>query len=290
MPRKGIKPFYRRFTKSYYVQIDGKQINLGRDKKAAGEKCKKLLASRRAFNAATTTVKGLLAMYLEWCLRHRSKATYYAAQFYTKSFAATLPEKLKVDEIQPKHVIDWICGATTWSSTSKHDAITYIQRVFSWAVNERILEYHPLYRIEGKPSRKRREVYYSPSQWGKLLSHIRDQNFRDLLIFMSETGCRPIEARTLEARHCNLEHRIIVFPTEESKGQEFQRTIVLTDPVHKICERLCHSVINDSIAWLSSFPRRGASSWQKVTIMKFTWPLVSHHPRGVRKRSGSSRS
>jgi len=39
------KPFFRKFTKSWYVEIRGRQINLGRDKKLAWARYSQLMAS-----------------------------------------------------------------------------------------------------------------------------------------------------------------------------------------------------------------------------------------------------
>ena len=239
MPRSEIKPFWRKQTRSWYCQIDGKQIALGSDKKAAEKKCRELLRSRQSLNAATTTVKGLIAKYLEWCSKHRAKATYYGSQFYLKSFAATISDRLKVEEVKPEHVNSWIEAAATWSSTSRHDAITIVQRVFSWAMHERIIDFHPLHRIEAKPPRRRREIYYSAEQLSTVIANIKDQNFRDLVAFISETGCRPFEARIMEACHCQLSHGLVVFYTDESKGEKSRRTIVLNDEALEICKRLC---------------------------------------------------
>ena len=41
---KQPKPFFRRFTQSWYVQIGNQQINLGRDRKLAWEKYHQLMA------------------------------------------------------------------------------------------------------------------------------------------------------------------------------------------------------------------------------------------------------
>ncbi len=237
MARNGIKPFFRKQTRSYYCQIDGKQIALGRDRSAAETKCRQLLDNRAALKAAVTSVRELAARYLEWCHRHRSESTYYSAQFYLRSFVRTLPARMKVEEARPAHVMNWVDSVDTWNSSSKHDAVTIVQRAFSWAVGERLIESHCLQRIEGKPPRLRRETYYPPEVWRRVLGAVTDNNFRDLIAFLYETGCRPLEARVLEARHVDLTNRLIVFPTEESKGKRFQRMIVLNQAAVEICQR-----------------------------------------------------
>ena len=244
MPRTEIKPFWRKQTRSWYCQINGKQIALGRDKNAAQKKCRELLRSQQSLTAAIVTVEQLVAMYLEWCSKHRAQSTYERNRAYLKSFVTSIAGRLKIEDLKPHHVNTWIEAATTWGSTSKHDAVTTLQRVFSWAMHERIIDFHPIHRVEAKPQRKSREIYYTPEQWNRVLDQIRDQNFRDLVTFSIETGCRPIEARIVEASHCQLEHGLVILPSEDSKGEKYRRTIVLTDTATDICRRLCiaHSI------------------------------------------------
>jgi len=51
------KPFFRKFTKSWYVEIRGRQINLGPDKKLAWARYSQLMASPDELNAHTTAVR-----------------------------------------------------------------------------------------------------------------------------------------------------------------------------------------------------------------------------------------
>ena len=71
---KQPKPFFRAFTRSWYVQIGNRQINLGRDRKVAWEKYHQLMANREAVGAQLTTVAQLFDVYLEWCSTRRSSA------------------------------------------------------------------------------------------------------------------------------------------------------------------------------------------------------------------------
>jgi integrase len=238
MPRTEIRPFFRKQTQSYYCQIAGKQIALGKDKKAAERKCRELVKNRQRLNEATLRVKELIALYLEWCLKHRAIKTYNLAQYFLSSFTATISDRLRIDELKPRHANEWLDAANTWNSTSKHDATTVLQRVFNWALEERVIDRHPFPKLASKPPRQRREVYYSPEQIDAIFAAVKDQNFRDLLTFTAETGCRPFEGRIIEAIHCQLEHSLIVFHTEESKGKKSRRTIVLTNKALEICKRL----------------------------------------------------
>ena len=57
------KPFFRKFTKSWYVEIRGKQINLGRDKDKAWAKYRQLIATPEELDSHTTTVVASLSLF-----------------------------------------------------------------------------------------------------------------------------------------------------------------------------------------------------------------------------------
>lgn len=223
------KPFFRKFTKSWYVQIRGKQINLGRDKKQAWAKYQQLIASPDELDSHTTTVVALFERYLEWVAPNRAEASYNAACRYLTSFAKTIPRSLVVSKLEPSHITTWMGQVRTWGPTTRNDAISHVQRAFHWAVNQRLLTRYPLPKLEDKPSRKRREVVYTPTEFAELLDSVRDREFRDFLEFLWETGCRPIEARILETRNVDLDRRIAVLPPSNNKTRKSERVIILTE-------------------------------------------------------------
>jgi len=232
------KPFFRKFTKSWYVQIRGKQINLGRDKKQAWAKYQQLIASPDELDSHTTTVHRLFDLYLSWVQKNRSAATYDAARRYLSSFARTLPKSLVVSKLEPSYITTWMGDHATWGDTTRNDAISHVQRAFHWAVNQRLLVRLPLPRLEDKPPRRRREVVYSPAEFQTLLDAIPDREFRDLLEFLWETGCRPIEARILEATHVDIAMQIAILPPSNNKTRKAERVIILNQKATEICKRL----------------------------------------------------
>ena len=232
------KPFFRKFTKSWYVQIRGKQINLGRDRKQAWARYRQLTASPEELDAHTTTVHGLFDLYLAWVQKNRSAATYDAARRYLSSFARTLPKSLVVSKLAPSYITTWMSDHATWGDTTRNDAISHVQRAFHWAVNQRLLTRYPLPKLEDKPSRKRREVVYSPAEFQAILNAIPDREFRDLLEFLWETGCRPIEARILEATHVDIAKKIAILPPSSNKTRKAERVIILNQKATEICRRL----------------------------------------------------
>lgn len=254
-------PFFRKFTQSWYVEIRGKQFNLGRVKKKAWVKYQQLMASSEELDAHSTTVVSLFDRYLEWVAQNRSPATYDAARRYLSSFAKTLPRSLVIARLEPHRITTWMSDNPTWGPTTRNDAISHVQRAFHWAVNQRILVRSPLPKLEDKPARKRREVVYTPEEFDGILAAIPDDEFRDLLAFLWETGCRPIEARILERRHVDLPKRIAVLPPSNNKTRKAERVIILTQRAAEILQRRFDAV-NDGVVFRNTRGR----AWTKDSI------------------------
>ena len=231
------KPFYRKQTSSWYVQLNGKQHNLGPDEKAAWGKYHDLMASRPAPADETTLVGDLLGRFLEWTKLHRKPATFDWYALYVGSFGNFVGSRPTTD-IKPHHVTRWL-DSNGWKDTTRCCAIRAIKRAFNWAVEEGYLDSSPIRKIKrGKP--KRRERIISPAEWDQLLAAVPDAEFRDLLAFARETGCRPQEARAIEDRHLDLANGLIILPASEAKGER-SRPIYLNDAALALVKRLAEA-------------------------------------------------
>ena len=229
---KQPKPYYRKFTESWYFSTGGKQVNLGKDKAAAFKKFHELMASVRSVQATITTVYDLSQAYLAWCQDNRASGTFENQKRYLKTFIAAIGKRLKISDLRKHHVLNWSVGCG--STTSQNDAISVVQRMFNWAIQHEYLDQSPIAKIQ-KPRRKRREIVYTAEQW-VLIKGAATGSLVELLDFMWSTGCRPKEVRTLEARHVHDD--LVIFPPDESKGKTDSRVIFLTPQARAILEPL----------------------------------------------------
>ena len=236
--RKEPRPFFRKFTQTWYLELGGKQINLGRDKKAAWDEYHSIMTSSRALACLTVTAAQFFEKYLEWVEENRAPATYQHATHYLTSFCRFVGKRKQLRHITEDHMSQWLAGHANWSSTTQSDAISHLNRGFSWGIRKKYIKSSPIAGMHNKPCRRRREVVYSSEQWTEITSHVKDDCFSDLLTFMWETGCRPIEARRLEARHIDLRNDLAVLQPSECKTKRV-RVIFLTSAAKAICERLC---------------------------------------------------
>jgi len=107
------RPFFRNQTQSWYVQIDGKQVNLGRDEAEARRQYHDLMTKRReAAPPGLDTVRGVLNEYLAFAEANRSKRTFEVALAHLTSFLNHVG-RLKLSKLKPYHVQSWLDSCYT---------------------------------------------------------------------------------------------------------------------------------------------------------------------------------
>lgn len=231
MPRQP-KPFFRKQTQSWYCSINGKQIPLGAEQESAFEKFYQLMGDRTRVKSELTTLYELSQVYLDWCKENRSAATYDKHLRYLKSFIESVGKRLRPARLKTHHVSKWHEGLGI-GSTSQSDAVGALQRMLNWAVENDYLDRNPINKMK-KPRRKRRDIFYTTEQWETIKSHARGPLI-PFLDFLYCTGCRPIEARTVEARHVHGD--LIIFPADESKGETNPRVIYLAPQAKELIDQ-----------------------------------------------------
>lgn len=228
------KPYLRAQTQTWYCSIGGRQIRLGKDKEAAEQKFYELMADRDAIGSEITTLYALSQRYLDWVQENRKQATYDNNLLFLKSFLGSVGKRLKVGSLKKHHITKWTSENQHWSDTSTNDAISIVQRMLNWAVEEGYLRYTPLPKVR-KPRRQRRDIVYTTDQW-KQIKDAATGPLVEFLDFLYWTGCRPKEARTVEKNHVHDD--LIIFPADESKGETEPRVIFLSPDPKAIVDRL----------------------------------------------------
>src|SRR5438876_3833549 len=103
------KPFFRPKKNRWYVQLDGKHVNLGPDEEEAWVHYHELMAARgkepkvppppppKAVRAPEDIpVVSVLDLFLEWCENHRAQLTLLWYQERCQWFVKTIPGSLTV--------------------------------------------------------------------------------------------------------------------------------------------------------------------------------------------------
>lgn len=256
MPRQP-KPFLRKQTKSWYCSINGQQIALGKDKDTAFQKFHELMAKRESLGGSFSSLYELSQAYLDWCEKNRKPRTYDNHLRFLKSFIGHVGKRLKIAQLRQHHLTKWLEGQPAWGDTAGNDAISIVQRMCNWAIEEGYLNHSPIPKVK-KPRRRRREIHYTQEQFDQIIALAKGP-LVDLLNFMWWTGCRPKEARTIETRHVHED--LIIFPADESKGEVEARIIILVPQAKEIIDRRLKEV-NEGPLFLNA---RG-NPWTKDSI------------------------
>jgi integrase len=207
-------------------------------------------------------VAEVLDKYLDWCRIHRAAKTHGWYRDHLQSFLDDLQAmgRLPAEQLKPFHVVEWADSHTDWSTSTRRGAILAVQRAYNWAEEMGHVAASPIKRIK-KPSAGRRDNPITPEDFAVIVSHIKDQPFRDLLTFAWETGCRPQEARHIEPRHIHVAAECIVIPKEEAKGKKRVRIIYLTPTALQIVRRLLEGRSDGKL-----FRNADGTPWKKSAI------------------------
>jgi integrase len=273
------KPFLRPARGLWYVQLLGKQINLGPDREAAFRQYGELISRPAPPKLAPDTVAVSLDLFLDWCKLHREERTYEWYQVRCQSFLDSIPPALTVADLRPFHVQNWVDGKA-WNDGMKHGAMIAIQRAFNWLAKQGRIDRSPISGIE-KPPAGRREKVVPEVRYLEILALFPD-SFGELLQLAWETGARAQELLRLEARHVELDNGRWVFPAAESKGKRRARVIYLTEAALLITKRLVGKYPEgrllrneDGVPWAS----RSSIPYGKVPEDRPDRRRLAHHRR-----------
>ncbi len=233
--KKFPKPWFRPTRGVWYVTLDGKQHNLGPDKNRAFEAYKKLLAEPKKRDIPSDAVVSMIDQYLEWCKKHRRPETYRWYLDRLQEFAKSINPDLRINDLRPFHVQQWVDTKDGWSNGSRRNAIASVKRVLRWGEEQGYIDRNPIALMK-KPVCGKKEVVVTEKQYRKMLALTKDRAFQDLLTVTWETGCRPQESLRVEARHVDLANQRWVIPT--TPGKPDNRVVYLTENALAITKRL----------------------------------------------------
>ena len=236
-----VKPWYRKQNKTWYVELNGKQHNLGKDKKQAEKRFHELMVERDKSEAERArTPDSFLACeiadkFIGWCSNHRAKRTTEDYQEHLESFFKWLPggKFMGAMELKPYHVIEYMDSHDNWGSSRKRQAAGAVQRAFKWAVSVGLLDHHACTSIP-KPKGERREHPMTEEEYKIIIEH-SDECFGDVVTFAWETGARPHEIRTMRPKYVRSDR--VEFPPKMAKGKKRYRVIHMNSLAQEIVQR-----------------------------------------------------
>jgi integrase len=233
------KPWYRKQTDSWYVEIGGKQIPLARGKvnrQAAMDAFYELMAAKKTPAESELTVAELCDRFLRWSKLRHTEETFTWHQTFLQRFC-DLHGKTKATEVVPYHVTLWLDANPKWKGARRHAAYA-VKRAFSWAFKEGLLSKHVLAGVTIERSGKRNRIL-SREEREKILAAIPDQAFKDFVTALQATGCRPSEVARVTAADVNLDLGVWTLTQHKTaKKTGRPRVVYLTPVIVELTRRL----------------------------------------------------
>ena len=253
------KPFFKKARKSWYVQIDRKQIKLGYDKEAAFQQYHQLMQQpAEQAVASPESLVNIIDAFLEWTERNRAPDTYEWYRYRLQRFVDKYPD-MQVSSLKPFHVEEWVDGYDI-AQTTRRNYFRSIKRCLSWATRQGRIEKNPIEALD-IPGAERRDVYVPLDEFETMLTFVPCPRFRDLLIATYQTGCRPQESLRVVGEYVDDKNARWIFPLMKSKGKKSPRIIYLNDAALAISSRL-----NDEFPEGELFRNAAGRAWSTEAV------------------------
>ena len=247
------------------IKVDGKhkQVKLA-DADASYEEALQRYHSVQA-NRMTDTPAALLSVaqladeFLEWNQQNRAERTYEWYKRFLNPFTGHVGTNLRVGYLKPHHVDRWVkADYATAKNNTRRNAIRAVDRCMNWAVKSGYIDANPIKGME-RPPQESRETVITEEQYQQALQITSDNNFRDFLTFLWETGCRAEEIVILAAKHFDGES--ITLKRKDSKGKKYNRVIYLNEQSTEIVRRLAKQHLTGPM-----FRNSKGDAWNKNSI------------------------
>lgn len=233
------KPWYRKSTDAWFAQVDRRQIRLadGRgNRNEAKRKLAEILAGAQPVKTDALTAAQVCDRFLVFSRAEHKPDTYKWYLSYLQMFCDRHGDKPTTTLI-PHHITEWIAEHPKWKGAKRH-ARGVVKRAFSWAVREGLVSQNPFADVVvGKAERRTRVL--NMEERAEILGAIREQRFRDFVLAMQETGCRPSEVARVTAGDVDLTVGVWVLKqhkTAKKTGRD--RVIYLTPTMLDLSRRL----------------------------------------------------
>jgi integrase len=242
------RPWYWQERKAWTVTINGVRRTLAKGPKAktkqeAEKEFHRLMLAegRVETERSRMTVRDLIDLYLLHAEGQANRGekemdTYRAYHRFLVSAAKAIGN-IRVVEVRPKDFLRW-ADRPTWGPTMRHSALTVAKVAFNWARKVGHVDTNPLTGME-LPRARERELIPTHGQVDAIFAAAWGQPFRDFLMALRETGCRPNEIATLTCDRVNLPAGTwrVWSKTRWKTGEDF-RPVYLTPAMVELTRQL----------------------------------------------------
>lgn len=306
------RPWYFTERKAYAATVKGKRVILLKgdenptNKKLAAKQLRRIIKGTKNDTAAgALRVADVIERYLKLHRANYSERAFTERKRYLQLFAEAHGwRKVNDRDCLPIHAEEWLAEHPEWASDwTKGQIISIIMRPFNWAAKKRLIPANPFRGVEktqGEPrrpmtdaefaailrhatvwkKRQRAEGRYPsgrkvcPSDRKKRARPSSAARFRQVLVFLRFTGCRPGEAARLEWRDIDLTNRVIVLRKHKTAKKTKKPRVI---PLHPVVLKL--------LIFLRRLNQPGEHVF--LTFRKTPWHRVSLAQRLRRSRAAA---
>jgi integrase len=163
-------------------------------------------------------VSAVIARYYHFLDRERRKKTMQLARSMLDPAIGDFGH-VKVKELKPIIVSDWLAKQNRWNSSSQNTAISVLARAFNWAKAQGIITRNPIYGMAKPEKLVRGKEVVLPEGLQDLLIGLASDSLAKFLRVLRGTGARPGEIIHAECKHYRREIGAIVFPWNPAPGE-----------------------------------------------------------------------
>jgi integrase len=223
MPRYPNIGYYKT-RKAYYTKFRGKQHLLaagpdGPTYKKAVERFAQIMHAYEAERAEdNSVVSAVIVRYYHSLDREGRKNTLHQARTLLDHAVAEFGH-VKVKELKPFAVRDWVEKQKSWNSSTKHTAIGALIRSFNWARKQGFIKTNPVAEMEKPEKLVRGKEVIIPEALQELLIRHANPEFAKFLRMLRGTGARPGEIMNADCKHYRPDIGALVFPWNPPPGE-----------------------------------------------------------------------
>ena len=256
------RPWYFTEKKAYAATVKGRRVILLKGEKSpdneklAAKQLRQILSGSKNDTAPNALrVADVIERYLRLHRSKYSERAFEERRRYLQLFAEAHGwRKVNDRDCLPVHVEEWLAEHAEWQSDwTKAQVVSIVMRPFNWAAQKRLIPSNPFRGVEKTQGQPRRPL--TEAEFRKLLRHAtvwkkrkrtrkiypcerkRRQKpsagarFRQVLVFLRYTGCRPGELCGLEWTDIDLEQRVIVLRQHKTSKKTRKPRVVPLHPV-----------------------------------------------------------
>jgi integrase len=230
------EPWWRSQTQFWYVEINGKQVRLSKQKDPEGGERKQPPPDvenewhrlAREGVPSDMRVADLIDLFIE-SINGTDQAQ--AKNHYLTGFKASVGT-MKITALKPIHLTNFLKKFPAWSPSTIRTCVSRIHAAINYGVRQGLIERNPIsstpgYQREGYFERRKGIISDEDRQIAEAASK---PDFRSFLIALRETGARPAELRRVQIEKVNLANGTMNVPNKSARKTKVkERTIYLSE-------------------------------------------------------------